>query len=85
MLSAHINLILNSFNGQPDMQILHKNILQSFNMLTADISSVFYCYNTATACWEAVVGLAGLGHISVLCDTVDLMPSLLHPHSICSI
>jgi histidinol phosphatase-like enzyme len=54
MLSAHINLILNNFNGQPDMQILHKNILQSFNMLTADISSVFYCYNTATACWEAV-------------------------------
>ena len=40
-LSAQIHL-LNNFNGQPDMQILHKNILQSLSMLTADISSVFY-------------------------------------------
>ena len=47
MLSAQINL--NNFNGQPDMQILHKNILQSFNMLTADISSVFY--NTDSCLW----------------------------------
>jgi hypothetical protein len=39
-LSAQIHL--NNFNGQPGMQILHKNILQSLSMLTADISSVFY-------------------------------------------